>query len=72
MPNARFTGVGDGDRVDHGVGQHRGDRADVGEVPALAAVAVHGERAPGERGVDEGRHDRGVGVARAPAADRTR
>ena len=46
-----------------GVGDHRGDGVDVREVPGLPAVAVDLERPAGESGVDERRHDGGVGVA---------
>ncbi|OHV38560.1 hypothetical protein BBK14_14035 [Parafrankia soli] len=44
------------------VGQQPGDRLDVGEVPGLPAVAVHRQRTSTQRGVDERRHDGGVGA----------
>ena len=48
------------------------DRADVGEVAALGAVAVHGDRLAAQRRVDEGGDDGGVDVAGRLHAGRTR
>ena len=55
----RVVGDAAGDRVD----DHLGDRADVGEVAALGAVAVHRQRLAGQRGVHERRDHRGIGMA---------
>ena len=62
-PNARFTGVGAVVAVLDGSGDDRADRAHIGEVPALEAVTIHREGLAVERGGDERRHHRGVGVA---------
>ena len=63
LPNARFTGVSWRDAAGDGVDDDLGDGADVGEVARLGAVAVHGERFAGQRGVHERRDHGGVGVA---------
>ena len=64
--------LGVGDPADHGVGDHRGDGVDEREVPRLRAVAVDRQRPAGEGGVDERRHDGGVGVARGLTRARRR
>ena len=64
VPKARFTGSGSDTRRPTASPSTAHTEPDEGEVAALGAVAVHGERPAGERGIDEGRYDGGVGVAR--------
>ena len=62
VPNARFTGSGSVTRRTTASAIDRGDGVDEREVPRLPAVAVDRQRPAGEGGVDERRHDGGVGV----------